>query len=453
MAKATWASADSGEGSALCPGQPTWADDLAVLFQTSCPTQVVPCVRTIAQAAEKGLLQLGLTPNFLPNKSEALPVFLGRGSKAARREALASSCPAVDFTRLDGTLDSIRLVSEYTHLGTVLRSDLSEIPNIRSRERLMQGIFRPVRAKLLANDFLTPLEKSHLLRERVFSRYLFGSGLWRLSTLHEVKAAEEPLAKVLRSSMRPVAGLSSRGLTIQQCAAALHLPTPKEMLDVERARTACELAANSPNFVWLALIRDQVWANAVQSAIAEIMHATGNAWHPPSQSSQLYHAICAASSDICRACRAYLRKQVESRPPFDHVHESTRHITVDSSDEEIVLADLWRPYTCFCGAAFPNKRQLAVHTSRMHKQFAPLTQACWGTGCERCNVEYWSWERLRGHLRKSPLCYAVYEASDIVGARPPKKGHCADPEGAWRPPLRTEGPRPWWATLTLGEGP
>ena len=39
------------------------------------------CVRMIAEAAEKGLLQLGLTPNFLPNKSEALPVFLGRAVK------------------------------------------------------------------------------------------------------------------------------------------------------------------------------------------------------------------------------------------------------------------------------------------------------------------------------------------------------------------------------------
>ena len=208
------------------------------------------------------------------------------------------------------------MVSEYTHLGTVLRSDLSEIPNIRSRERLMNSMFRPVRAKLLANDFLTLQEKSHLLRERVFSRYFFRSGLWRLSTLHEVKAAEEPLAKVLRSSMRPVTGHSSRGLTVQQCVAALHLPTPGEMIAVERARTACELAVNSPNFVWLALIRDQVWAYAAQSAIAEVMHSTGCAWQPPSQPSQLCTAVRAASSSIRRACKAYLRQQVRSRPPL-----------------------------------------------------------------------------------------------------------------------------------------
>ena len=108
------------------------------------------------------------------------------------------------------------LVSEYTHLGTVLRCDLSEIPNIRSRECLMNGMFRPVRAKLLA----------------------IGSGLWRLSTLHEIKAAEEPLAKVLRSSMQPVTGRSPRGLTVLQCAAALHLPTPQEMIAVECALQA-----------------------------------------------------------------------------------------------------------------------------------------------------------------------------------------------------------------------
>ena len=96
VASVAWASADEDSGFALCPGQPTWADDLAIFFQTPSPTQVTTCIRMIAEAAEKGLLQFGLTPNFLPNKSEALPNFLGCGNRAARREALASMCPTVE---------------------------------------------------------------------------------------------------------------------------------------------------------------------------------------------------------------------------------------------------------------------------------------------------------------------------------------------------------------------
>ena len=92
------------------------------------------------------------------------------------------------------------------HLGTIVCSELSEIASLFTHEGA---------------------EQAHMCWKRVFPRFLYGTGLWRLSTLREIRAAEEPLAKVVPGSVN---------------AALLNLPSPHELMAVERARAAWELA-------------------------------------------------------------------------------------------------------------------------------------------------------------------------------------------------------------------
>ena len=441
-----------------CDGQPTWADDLAVLFKVSHSHEVAAAIKFVVEQAEAGLLSLGLVPNFSANKSEALPFFHGPGSRSARRQLLASSQPTVAFRTLEGRTEHVRLIREYTHLGSVIRHDLSEIPNIRRREAAMFAMYKPIRAKLLVgNSFLTVPERVHLLRERVFSRYLFGSGLWRLATQHEVKAAEDPLTKVVRGSLKAITGISSRGLTTLQCAAIQGLPMPHECLIVERARTACELAAAAPVFVWHALLADGVWISAALNAVQEVAQASAIAWDANLPASAFQSAVAAMQVPIRQACRNFLRLRISARPaaeymPADGTSPRLPICVVASDSESEAISKLVRPHACHCGATFLTARLLAVHKARMHRIAAPLTGACFGTRCERCGIEYWDWHRLRGHLRKSPQCYATYAESDLEGARPTNKGRSGDPCGAWCPPARTEGPAPFWATLAPARG-
>ena len=162
--------AEVGEQRSFCPGQATWADDLAVavLFNSPDASSVTRCVRTIAESAEKGLVQVGLAPNLSANKTEAMVVHERQRSTAACREAVCCGRPEVAFTQHDGSTERIRLVAEYVHLGTTLRCDLSEIPNMRRRERLMYSSYKPIRAKLLGNNFLTAPEKAFSCRRESF---------------------------------------------------------------------------------------------------------------------------------------------------------------------------------------------------------------------------------------------------------------------------------------------
>ena len=140
------------------------------------------------------------------------------------------------------------------------------------------------------------------------------------------------------------------------------------------------------------------------------------------------------------ACCRFLRVRLNSRPSEPaqaSVAPAGFCVEVLDSDDDAAAA-VQDAFVCECGASFATKRLLREHCARMHGAAAPLTDACFRTRCERCGLEYWSWDRLRGHLRKSHQCFATYSESDIGGQRPSGKRHSADPSGAWRPVMRTE---------------
>ena len=390
-AVATWATEEGTCLCHVCDGQPTWADDLAVLFQVGSAHEVTKAIRSIAEEAEKGLTQLGLAPNFTANKSEALPVFHGAGSRAAKRDALSASQPTVEFQTLEGRTESIRLVQQYTHLGSVIRHDLSEIPFFRQREAHMYKMYRPLRAKIPGNDFLTLPEKAHLIRERVLSRFIFGSGLWRLATSHEAKVAEDPINKVIRGSLKASAGLSSQGLSTLQCAALQGLPTARELFVIERARTACELAKHSPAFVWRALLNDQVWIQLAMRAVEEVMKEVGFAWDSSLGPRDFPSAVRGHDTNIRKACSSFARLRISARPREDFLPKpyAAPHCVLISDSEDEPVSGLAKPFQCHCAAGFFYVRLLAVHKARVHRITAPLTAACFGTRCERCGIEYW----------------------------------------------------------------
>ena len=97
-----------------------------------------------------------------------------------------------------------------------------------------------------------------------------------------------------------------------------------------------------------------------------------------------------------------------------------------------------------CSMSFPCKRTLAVHRVRRHGQRTLASQLAFGTRCQVCSLELWSETRLKDHLRKSPRCLRVYDASDITPdyiVPSTERGH------AFKPAIVPPGPQPWWATL------
>ena len=94
----------------------------------------------------------------------------------------------------------------------------------------MRKTLGPLRSKVFSNPFVTAAGKRLLFEQRVLPKFLYGAGLWRLSTLHEEQAALEPVRMAMRGSFRALTGYSCKALSAKEIAAVLDLPTAQKAL-------------------------------------------------------------------------------------------------------------------------------------------------------------------------------------------------------------------------------
>ena len=437
---------------------PTWADDTCVLFQAAGAADVSAAITCIAAATQRLLRPLRLSPNFNAGKTEVIAVYHGCGAKKAKQHTLCDKEPAVAFTSQDGSCSSIRVVAQYPHLGTIVRGDLHEVPNIRARERLMLMTFRPLRRRILTCQDLSQEERVHLVRSRVFPRFLHQAGLWRLGTAAEVRIAHEALRKVIRSSFRPILGRTAKGLSNEEVAAALGMPLAEEMFEVERARALREIVLHDDPFVWHVFRLDGVWLTQASDALRKVLTACHPALLRGSNAGPdcLREAIRCHPHDVRLACKAFLKHCIALRTTLGRqVIEGVakqRIIPVSDDEEDATLDSLAGRHTCeVCQASFRTRQQLGLHRARAHRLLAGHTNVAFGTTCQVCVKEYWTLKRLQQHLKKNPSCQRVYYHADM-DPEVDKPPNSSDPCRAWRPVCEVFGPRPFWATLNPEEG-
>ena len=437
---------------------PTWADDTCVLFQVQQACQVNQAIAAIAQATEALLAPIGLKPNFSAGKTEAIAIYHGYGARRARQETLSQHIPVVRFLSGNGSQSEIRIVPQYPHLGSLVRGDLHEIPNLRAREQCMRTTFRPLKHKILTCGELSVKERTDLIRSRVYPRFLHQAGLWRLATAAEQRIALEAIRKINRAAFKPITGQSSQGLSNERIAAALGLPLAEELFDLERARTLCELAGKADSHTWDAFRQDSAWIGPAVASTARVLRQFSPGLFASSTPpvDDVLDAIRRSPGNVTRACKRFLSGRIQSRcapSPCGNLDDPERSVAIVSdAEDDVPLTLLAGKHSCeACSAAFHSKQQLAVHRARAHKLFAAHTAAAVGTTCQVCLKEYWTPGRLQAHFKKMPNCRHIYDHADL-DAEPAQGTHRSDPSRAWRPVVPVQGPRPFWATRQPEEG-
>ncbi|CAE7510793.1 unnamed protein product [Symbiodinium sp. CCMP2592] len=418
------------------PTEPTWADDVCILFQVVKAQQLEEVLQAIMQVVTTAMQQQGLAANLGAGKTECMLVAHGPGSQTVRRNLLTHAQPSVSFNGPKGPA-KVRLVPSYTHLGCVLRADGNDLPALRHREQQAQSMYGPVRRKLLCNPYLTEREKLEVFRSRILSSFLHGAGLLVLRTKAEQDKFTEVISRFHRGIFRPILSISSTGYSNEEIATILNLALPSELLDVARARTLADICNAGLDPVLRCLCSDQDWwSQAIKASVT-----VGLLPRAAETVDDLRRIMPSTAKSVSLACRRFLRTRCASRK-FDR----TKLVPRDEPDVPAVThsAGPALAWPChLCHQAFSGRRQLAVHLSKHHGQRPAQVRCAFGTSCQKCQVEFWSLRRLTEHLRKSDLCRAVYSASDIDADAPAPTTNAY----AWQPAVRVEGPSPWWATL------
>eukprot|EP00439_Symbiodinium_sp_Y106_P042323 s764_g5.t1 len=427
---------------------PTWADDVVILFQVEHPQGVRQVVEQVGSFAVGQLSSSGLAANLGQGKTEAVLAIRGCGSRQVRRDLLAAHSPSVDLAASAATARPLRIVQNYVHLGAVVNAEISEVPNLKHRQGLLWAAFRPLKFKVLSNPWLSLPEKRGIVLGRLVPRFMFGSGLWRLGNQAERQAALSPLCSLFRQCIRPFLGCSSERMHMSEVLSALGLPSPEELLHVERVRAFLDILKPDMRATWLGFVQDGVWLATALESLCVVLPAASSWPGFARLPTELDLGVLAGFVEplrpaLKRACKAYLKRAVASRPAVSW--ETVRARQSGEPDLTVVsTAATALPFVCGkCGQRFLNRRRLAVHSARRHQQHALSRCVAVGTRCERCQLEFWSEDRLAAHLARSAQRLATYSEADFARLPPP-----LSKDTGWKPATATYGPRPWWATLS-----
>ena len=434
----------------------TWVDDLAIVVASPTAAGLVPKLARVASVVEQALCSTGVQVNYTPGKTEAMYCLRGSGARLVKRFwAIEQHC-RVQLPLGPGQGKFLQLTSEYTHLGSRLQANGQQFAAIDHRVSVAKPLFAALRRRLLFNACLTHAEKVRLVVQGPLASLLHGSGLWVTSDKKTACRAYEAISDMYRQCVRPILGISSRGLANDEVCQVLGVLPPAAVLRFQRMRATLSVASLADKYLAVVLAQERTWIELVVDDWASFPKLA-----------------CPLES----ACRPFLCTQVLAFFEWLHSHSKSfklkirgfikQQLQVLASHTERVLhkarlldemfsrhAFSWRQPT-FSTTAIPlvacpechkvlqGRAALASHRSKTHGVVALGSLLHDHTACPVCLVEYWSPSRLWEHLRKSTRCRRTFEASDPVLLKTSKSFSKASD----LPAVRIEGPQEWWATL------
>ena len=252
---------------------------------------------------------------------------------------------------------------------------------------------------------------------------------------------------------RSVAAWSDCSVCNRMC-----LLTPAEILHVEQARHFGRLVQSGPCELWALLKAEGTWLQQAQVSVRWVHSLVGLAGFRPTvelvQLDQVEASIRATPAHWKNAVDKAIRRAVAAKERQSFMlqweDQFVARLGVAGVHVQASAPVTWKqnqnPCACVqCGQVFHSKRAAAVHAHRAHKLVTREHQLAQGTVCLVCLTQCHDSHRLKRHLVTHPQCTDALENAEI---RPEKEGKSQEKEdGAFKPQVLLEGPRPWWATL------
>ena len=429
---------------------PAWADDVSILLGLGPAEDLLPKLAQVTARTEHFSRSAGVALNFEPGKTEAVCCFRGPKSRQVKRAVLLDSQPTLPVRLTDGRNISLRIVSKYTHLGSVVSYCGSSSADIKAKPKAATPVFRRLRSTLLRNPNLETTEKVELVRSLVIAKVGFGSALWVPSGSRDASSCFHAVGRFWRQSFGKVYGKSSKLLTDDEVCHALGALSPAQFFRVERVRQLLVVARAGPGFLWQVLQASEDWLSMAFQSMDEVCSDL---------KVESWRQAPVAAVDKLHFCRAHMATLVSLPHKYVQFAKSQIHkgpALAKATRLSAKALEGWHPvlmpsndgltFSCpRCQATFRSRSALAVHLDKRHNTRL-LTKAASGTFCYVCSTEWWSTYRLREHLRRDPVCRATWNESDLPAAAAWElTGHRSDK--AWRPPQVACAAQPFWATL------
>ena len=434
----------------------TWVDDLAVVVSSPSAAGLAPRLARVAAVVEQSLRSIGAQVNYSPGKTAAQCFFRGEGARNVRKFWAIEQQGSVQLPSGPGQGKFLQLVSEYTHLGSRWHASGLQTAAILHRLSIAKPLFAALRKRLLFNDCLKTGERVRLVVQGPLASLLHGAGLWVTTDKVTTRCAYEAIANMYRQCIRPILGISSRGLSNEEVCRALVVLEPVDVLRFQRMRASISIAPLVDDYLAAALAQERSWIHLVISDWASFRELECPV--VPTCDSVGYAQVQLFFEWI-RSCARAFRLQIKRlvQRQLDTLEAGSAGVLHKARLLDSVFAShaiSWRqPKTQAgslsrvvcpdCHKVVHGPAALAAHRSKTHGVVSLGALLSDHTMCPVCLIEFWSPTRLWEHLRKAAYCKHVFEASDPC--LQPTNKHIG--KACELPAVRLQGPKEWWATL------
>ena len=408
-----------------------WADDLAALTDYASADDLQAHFPRVATVVLSTLRHLRFRVNLGAGKTEAMLAITGSGAVSVRGALLGGAS-----TLSLPTGDELRLTPEYRYLGVVQTvRDNGRRDNELNAQR-GQAAWAHARSMMTS-----PVLPWALKRAWVAGRVLPAAYATLATCLAVSGRATAPLQGFFERTARVLVGSWQYGhvLTRPALLGLIGLCAHEHAVLIARARLVTQLVAKAPPLVWdlfdAAWNRGTEWCQLLADACRQVMVMLPPCNNPNSRVPTIL-AIRHFHKQIAQACR-YLSRWGTAQAALTELWSD-----VVRPREKLVLGTPGVFRCHICSAYLPSRHALAAHIHRKHSVVNCLTKFTNGTVCLWCHVDMHSTDRLKYHLRTTPMCLhglrvTVGEAY-VYGTgtkRTGRRGHVG------LPPTRMVGPR------------
>ena len=430
-----------------------WVDDIALPIEAEKASGLVPRIATAMRHVDSCLRATGVNVNYAAGKTEAIACWRGSGSRHVRHAWLIEKDGWVDVALAHGRTARLKLNDRYVHLGSLVTATVALTDEIKHRKAIAMPTFNALRRRVLHNKFLTASEKTRLVCQGPLASLMHGSGTWTERDEHDRRVYHGTYMSIVRSCLRPVLGLTARSSNDEAVCLMMGILPPCQALIASRLRHACSIAKWVDMYTACMLVEERRWIDAIRedwlALLAVVALPVGVCpddgggkvmeWflsvhaYKHEIKKAIRNAVAAWSRTTHHQLEAMLKHAAAATAFFKHGGEAGTFTKFAAADIPLPCSE--------CGFQCASHAALASHM-RKHGQRSLMSQLGDMTSCQVCACEFWDVARLYMHLRKSPKCKAVFEASDIdLGV-----GAVARVPAGVKPATRLTGPVDWWAT-------
>eukprot|EP00435_Cladocopium_sp_Y103_P066970 s917_g29.t1 len=436
---------------------PCWMDDLCVAISDHQCADLITKATTTTGLLLDHCLAHAMTPNLAAGKTEVLFALRGRG---ARQHKVALYGPVSSRTLpIVGEYHShaVHVVTQYNHLGCTLHHSGDLRAEIRRRIGIAHSSFRDNRKVIFRNGNLPFAKKTELFQCLILSKFQYGTESW---VIDDIATKEYLHAALIRLYRRLLGRPGDQHLTDEQVLFETGLPSPTELLRLQRLRYLGTLYRCYDLVDWGVLNADQSWLRLIEDDLRWLWFQLQGATHLPNPT-EVPDAWLAIARDhggywkrLVRRGGQHARRQRERVHRVTVFHQDFLHFArsqaflMPDPDDTRETENVTPLFGCMsCAIGFKSRGGEGAHMFKIHGIVNPVRLLFQSTQCLGCMKEYHTAAKLTAHLVRSEICRRHLLGTGTRFTPMPGCGSRADGQLALQhdrllPPLRLHGPLP-----------